>query len=326
MVQILTDEEMLEQGLALVRLRVKRIEGVGDEKSVRRFVAHFGSKPLACAHLWEALQFTDNEDALVVPGGKSVKHFLIALHWLRRYPTETEQEALFGLSDRTCRKWSLYYCQKIAALRDEVVGILSLSCLFCTCNQNSVVSYPSVLVAQIVWPDEWQDDNAPTFLISVDGTHCRIYEPQHPEFSKNPAYYSHKFHQAALNYEIGVSLFTSDVVWVNGPFPAGQPDIKVFRERGLKEKIPPGKRITGDNGYRGEPALISTPNQHDPPELKNFKARAQARHESFNKRVKDFACLSERFRHGIEKHEAAFVAVCVVVQFQMENGSPLFEI
>jgi DDE superfamily endonuclease len=175
-----------------------------------------------------------------------------------------------------------------------------------------VVSYTSV-VAQIVWPDTWQGNIAPTFLMSVDGTHCRIFEPQHPEFSKNPASYSHKFHQAAFNYEIGISLFTSHVVWVNGPFPAGQPDIKVFRERGLKQMIPQGKRITGDRGYRGEPELISTPNPHDPPELGKFKARAQACHESFNKHLKDFACLSERFRHGFEKHETAFVAVCVIV-------------
>lgn len=79
------------------------------------------------------------------------------------------------------------------------------------------------------------------------------------------------------------------------------PDIQVFRENhGLKEMIPAGSKAIADNGYRGEKAVVSTPNSHDHPDVRKFKRRARARHESFNGRLKNFQCLDERFRHGVE--------------------------
>jgi hypothetical protein len=90
-------------------------------------------------------------------------------------------------------------------------------------------------------------------------------------------------------------------------------------------KIPAGKKVIGDKGYRGEKAIISTPNSHDPEDVRHFKSRVRARHESFNAKIKNFACLDVRFRHGIVKHRICFEAVCVIVQYQLENGSPLFD-
>ena len=111
---------------------------------------------------------------------------------------------------------------------------------------------------------------------------------------------------------------------MNGPFKASRHDITIFRRGGLQDMVPEGNRIIGDRGYIGEPNLISTPNAHDPAALRKFKSRARARHESFNGRIKNFKCLDERFRHGLNKHKIVFEAVCVICQYQMENGSPLF--
>jgi hypothetical protein len=113
---------------------------------------------------------------------------------------------------------------------------------------------------------------------------------------------------------------------MNGPFLAGDHDITVFRNNGLNDKIPAGKKVIGDNGYRGEHATISTHDAHDEAELRKFKSRARSRHESFNARLKAFRCLDVRLRHGIEKHRIAFQAVCVICQYQLENGSPLFDV
>jgi hypothetical protein len=104
------------------------------------------------------------------------------------------------------------------------------------------------------------DDNAPVFLITVDGVHCRVCEPKHPIQSKNPRFYSHKFNQAGVDYELGISVYHNALVWMNGPFPAGDHDINVFCSKGLKAKIPTGKEAIGDNGYRGEEAIIFQPN------------------------------------------------------------------
>jgi hypothetical protein len=57
-----------------------------------------------------------------------------------------------------------------------------------------------------------------------------------------------------------------------------------------------------------------------------LKNRAKARQETFNKRIKIFKILDERFRHSVKKHKAVFEAVCALVQYEMENGHPLFTI
>lgn len=183
------------------------------------------------------------------------------------------------------------------------------------------------LLEQIVWPDRWtvNDEDNTVFIISVDGVHCRINEPKHPTLSKNPAYFSHKFNQAGVDYELAVSIYENQLVWMDGPFPAGKHDIKVFRN-GLKGKIPAGKKVIADNGYRGEKEVISTPNAHDPKDVKRFKSRARSRQESFNARLKTFRCLDVRFRNGIAKHKVVFEAICVICQYQLENGSPLFDV
>jgi len=135
------------------------------------------------------------------------------------------------------------------------------------------------------------EDNQHTdevFIISVDGVHCQMNEPIHPTKSKNPKFYSHKFNQAGVNYELGISVFYNRLVWMNGPFRAAKHDITVFRTKGLKDMIPDGKIVIGDNGYRGEKGVVSTPNAHDPKELRHFKSRARARHETFNSQLKNF--------------------------------------
>lgn len=147
--------------------------------------------------------------------------------------------------------------------------------------------------------------------------------------SKDRSYYSHKFRQSALNYEIAISVCDNAVVWLNGPSKASKHDKTVFREAdGLKAQIPEGKRAIADRGYHSHKDLnvISTPNSRDPREVSKFKSRARARHESFNGRIKTFKCLSENFRHELEKHRVVFEAVCVICQYQMENGSPLFDV
>lgn len=164
------------------------------------------------------------------------------------------------------------------------------------------------------------------FIVTVDGTHCRISEPGTEPGSQ---YYSHKFNKPAFCYEIAVDVFRGYVVWTNGPFPAGNSDLQIYRmPEGLKSKIPENKRVIADNGYRGE-EQISIPNNQDDDLVKAFKSRARARHETVNGRIKEFKILDERFRQTqdvIEKHKTAFEAVITLVQYDIENGRPLFTV
>ena len=147
----------------------------------------------------------------------------------------------------------------------------------------------------------------------------------HERYSQDPKYFSHKFHQAGLSYELGVSLFTNQLVWVNDPFPAGHSNMKIYQNN-LLGLIPDGKKVIADRGYRGEPQVVSLPNNLDDPVVKKFKSRARCRQETFNARLKNFAVLANCFQHNNhEKHKAVFEAICVVCQFQLENGHPLFD-
>jgi hypothetical protein len=168
------------------------------------------------------------------------------------------------------------------------------------------------------------------YIVSVDGTHCRTYEAR-----KNPTakVYSHKTHGPAVAYELGLAIYEDRLVWMNGPFDASTHDITIFRgeadditDSGLKDNFPVGKRLIGDSGYKGEPNLITAHNDNHSKELTNFINRVRARHENFNARIKSYRCLSERFRSNRENHKIVFEAVCVLCQYDLENGHPLMEI
>jgi hypothetical protein len=107
-------------------------------------------------------------------------------------------------------------------------------------------------------------------------------------------WYSHKFNKAGLAYEVGVAIYHDRICWINGPFPAGQNDMRIFKKEngGLKSMIPNGKRLIGDEGYTGESELMATRNEFDPPEVKEFKNRSKARQETVNQKLKSFAILS----------------------------------
>jgi SRSO17 transposase len=91
--------------------------------------------------------------------------------------------------------------------------------------------------------------------------HCRINEPR---TQPSVGWYSKKYNKAGLSYELGIAIRENKLVWINGPFPVGQNDLTIYRKPdGLKDKIPQGKKVVGDESYRAEPNTISTRNPFD---------------------------------------------------------------
>lgn len=164
------------------------------------------------------------------------------------------------------------------------------------------------------------------WVMTVDGTHCRIKEPRN---TPDKAFYSHKYHKPGVAYEIALDLSSSRIVHVNGPFKAGKNDLSIFQEPGgLKSKLQSGQKVIADNGYVGDDS-VSAPNKLDSEHVKKFKQHARARQEDCNERLKEFNVLDQVFRHcklPLEKHKILFEAVCVIVQYTLENGRPLHEI
>jgi DDE superfamily endonuclease len=264
----------------------------------------FGVKPLTCALIWEDLKTTVNNE--LDPSGKPLlpvtgnmlnpRHFLMALHHLKKYPTDLDREGPWDISMKTGRQWVKFYVLRLQALKS----------------------------LKIVWPADWGPCK---WIISVDGTHCWIDEPLHPELAQDPSYSSHKFKKAALNYELGISLHASRLVWMNGPFKAGIPDGKVFWEKGLKRKLRLcQKKAIGDRGYSGHPDVMSWHNRHDARKVKRFKSRVLRRHETFNCLIKRYRCLRGPFRHGADSFAYHFEAICVLCQYEIEFDTPLFDV
>lgn len=158
-------------------------------------------------------------------------------------------------------------------------------------------------------------------MVSIDGTDFQIEK-------SGKRWYSHKFKKPGVRYEVGVAILTGDIVWVKGPLPCGEwPDIKIFRAA-LVHYLDPDERVEADDGYIGEaPVHTKTPNMFTRKKEKlEMQARVRNRHETVNKRFKQWGCLNQRFRHGVEQHSACFRAVAVLTQLSLEFGEPLFSV
>jgi hypothetical protein len=143
--------------------------------------------------------------------------------------------------------------------------------------------------------------------------------------SSRPTKYAGK---SALRYELGVDILAGNLVWIQGPYPAGKyTDIKIFIKV-LRNFLEPGERVEADDeGYRGHPDKIKCPgNDANPTENWAMQGRVRARHETLNGRLKNWGILSQVFHHHIMTHGDVFRACAVVTQLIVENGEPLFEV
>ena len=296
MVLVFTADEMLYSGLKVAGYSTKKVNASSYANNNYRFRCFFGVLPLVAANVFYDLQTTMCAEAKVPTNSVNAKHFLMALHHLKCYPTEIEREPMFDISPSYGRDWCWYYIEKIQALKET----------------------------KIVWDDGDED----LWILSVDGIHCWIQEPGHPTWSQDRTYFSHKYAKAGLGYELALSLKRNQLIWMRGPYKAGRNDKTNFVEpNGLRDKLVSiGKKGLGDQGYVGHEHCLSTPNPHDSAEVKRFKSRAMMRHETFNGMIKQFKCLNGRFRHSIDRFKSCFEAVAVLCQYQIESDRPLFDI
>lgn len=134
-------------------------------------------------------------------------------------------------------------------------------------------------------------------------------------------WFSHKFKGAAIKYEIAVDL-DGNIVWVSPPYRGSINDKTIFRQ-GLRFLIPERYLAVADQGYTAGPNLTIV-SEFDSVDVILFKKRLLSRHETANKRIKDFAVVSTKFRHGVDLHHIFFDAVATICQYNIENGEPLF--
>jgi hypothetical protein len=150
---VFTEQEVLRTGLSILHYTKKKIRRAKRATNLDRFKGHYGVLPVVVCELIQDLQ-TELTGKLYIPRKKMVLQFLLmALHHLKRYPTELEREPLFDISFSQGRLWIWYFIERIRALKQ----------------------------LKIRWPDDGFGDDI--WVLTVDGQHCWIQEPQHPTWS-----------------------------------------------------------------------------------------------------------------------------------------------
>ena len=162
--------------------------------------------------------------------------------------------------------------------------------------------------------------------MTVDGTDFLVQQ-QGAAIEGNP-FGSHKYAgKSALRYELGVSILGGDLVWIQGPYPMGKfTDITIFNKV-LRHFLDPGERVEADEGYVGHPDKIVCPtNPGYSDERRAMSARARARHETLNGRLKNWGILRQVFQHRIQLHGTVFPACAVVTQVGILIEESLFDV
>jgi hypothetical protein len=303
-IDIQTAENILQQGLLSRGFSQERLDRNSLERRIEWFQSFFGCPPVVVEQMWSDLQTTGIAAARIGRVADDIKvsidDFFNALEFLKCYQPEKRREGLTGLSAKTLRKRCWWYCRKLQALKAD----------------------------KIIWPNYPPDT---IWVMTVDGVHCAINEPKHPEFSQDKDYYSHKKNRAGWSYELGISIFDPNLIWMSGPHKAGQNDKTIFAKAGgLKERLRAANvKAIGDKFYNGHPNEASCFNAYDDEDVREFKRRALLRHEKFNGLLKQFDVLDSRYRHlSGEKFGSCFEAVAVICQYRIELECPttLFDI
>ncbi len=118
----------------------------------------------------------------------------------------------------------------------------------------------------------------------------------------------HKFAgKSALWYELGVSILGEDLVWIHGPYPAGEYHTVNIFNKVLHHFLKPSEQVEADEGYAGHPDKVKRPaNPCNPPENLAMQGRVRSRHETLNGRLKNWGILRQMHCHDILHHGNVF--------------------
>ena len=182
---------------------------------------------------------------------------------------------------------------------------------------------------KIIWPKSLDAANARICSLTVNGVDFKCWEKQDKQCPCDPKNTSHKFRACGAKCVVALSIHEPKCVFVEGPFRGGLGDLDMFKESGLMRKLKKSSKMCiADGGFCSKLAeeckMFALADKTDSKELNNFKSRARLQQETHNGHLKDFDALSETWKLSWEKHGIALRAVTVMVQCQMDNGSPIY--
>jgi hypothetical protein len=299
----------------IVRSQISSNRNLAMSTVDRRAAAKFGCSTGLVHKLWHELLFSGN-----LPDGGTIFQLLYTLEHLKCYGTYNKSATDNKVAENTYIKWIWLFIEAIAKMKHIVSSVLYFL-YFAFFPVLTFITYYLYLYIQVVFKNRLMQENGSTCLMTLDGTDCRIYEPA--PFNKK--WFSHKFKGPALRYEVGVCIQTGYIVWKNGPYPAGTwPDLKIARHKVLK-KLRLNEKVLADGGYNDQRTYCETPTGHNNSDQR-MKQVARARHETINRRLKQFTILSQVYRNDRKKHMFVFHAICNIVQLDITIGNAPFEV
>lgn len=258
------------------------------------FRGFFGAPISIIVMLWNLIAPTIDK-----PGAME-KHILWALVFLKVYSTTEVYCRIVGwVHPDTFHKWSWYFIEKIASLKDQLIVL-----------DNRFEGFGGTTQC----------------LLALDAFDCMVLEP----WPFDTKWYSVKFNGPGVKYELGVCIKTGRIVWLNVPFPAGKQDSKICIET-LLTLLADDEGVEVDGGYVGHDkfkAPLAASSRRD----RKMKSVVRGRLENVNGRIKVFNVLTFPFRHlnprteMMNKHKMCTEAVVVVTELKFENGEGLYDV
>ena len=251
----------------------------------REFKAFFGRAPAMIADAWNSFD---------APAKAQPKHLLWMLMYLKLYNSLDVMAIMCQTTKPTYIKWVDIWIECIANDCDKYIR----------------------------WDKRFR--NVPNDVViraSVDGTDFPIEEP----FPFDKTFKSPRMECSALKYEVCISIYSGDIVWIYGPHPGGKNDKTIFKEH-LVGMLEDGELLEADRGYIGLEEWIHCPDDCDKNEEYLEKAWIRAKHETCNRRFNEWSILKSQYRgHNRVQHRKIFRCIATLTQIDIDSGNVLFQ-
>ena len=228
---------------------------------------------------------------------------LLAVVWLRVYPTHAVLAYLFGVSETAARRVLTRTLPVLAASGKDTMRMPDP-------GRHARRNLPALLA------------DVPAVAVLVD----TFEQPTHRPTRRQRAYYSGKKKRHTVKAQVGVDEDTGRVVHVPPSAPGPTADRNLLKRSRLLGCLPKGVGLIGDKAYLGAGELrpgvaCATPRrkprkQPHPPENRRYNRAVSRRRigvEHTIRRLRVFQALTQVNRHGRAKHENRVRAVAGLV-------------
>lgn len=228
---------------------------------------------------------------------------LLAVVWLRVYPTHAVLGYLFGVSESAARRLLGWTLPVLAAAGKDTMRMPDP-------GKYARKTLPALL------------RDTPALAVLAD----TFEQPTHRPKRRQRAYYSGKKKRHTLKSQVGIDEDTGRVVHVPPSAPGPTADLTLLKRSRLLGCLPKGVGLIGDKAYIGaadlRPGVVcATPRRKPrgkphPPESRRYNRAVSRRRivvEHAIRRLRVFQALTQVNRHGRTKHEQRVRAVAGLV-------------